>query len=87
MDSTYKDLRVFTLLTAHPFSSIRISCLLLSFASVVAKMDLMLLHSASTSTMRWVACGICQATIIPASMNVMVTAEMCVSNSKLSLHS
>ena len=83
MDSTYKELRVFfTFLTAHSFFSLRISCLILSFASVVARMELMLLRSANTSTMRWVANGTCQATIIPASICVMVIAEMCVFKSK-----
>ena len=72
--------RVFIFLTPYVFASARISCLILNFASAVARMDLTLLHSASTSMMRWVAIGICPATMIQDSISVTVIAERCVPN-------
>ena len=74
--------RVYIFLTPYVFASARISCLLLNFASAVARMDLTLLLSASTSMMRWVAIGTCPATIIRDSISVMVIAERCVPNRK-----
>jgi hypothetical protein len=76
---------VFIFLTPYIFASARISCLILNFASAVARMDLTLLHSASTSMMRWVAIGTCPATMIQDSISVMVIAERCVPNCKQKL--
>jgi len=61
--------------SSKSYTSGQISCLLLNFASAVARMDLTLLHSANISMMRWVAIGTCPATIIRDSISVMVIAE------------